>query len=59
MSHKLMIYIHIKDHSRSSLFFFIPLHEAYSQDSLIQDEGASGKLQYYIYVTLPLIYAGG
>ena len=27
MSHKLMIYIHIEDHSRSSPFF-VPLHEA-------------------------------
>ena len=55
MTHKLMIYVDNEDHSRSILPTDLVFTETtpWSQDSLEQDIGALGNIEYYNHV-IPL-----
>ena len=59
MTHKLMIYNDSEDHSRSILPTDLVFTETtpWSQDSLGQDIGALGNIEYYNHVIL--LYAAG
>ena len=54
MTHKLMIYVNNKDHSRSISPTDLVFTETtqWSQDSLEQDIGALGNIEYYNHVIL-------
>ena len=59
MTHKLMIYVNNEDHSRSISPTDLVFTETTSQDSLEQDIGALGNIEYYNHVILLFIYAAG